>query len=128
MQRLLLDQGLPGGTSLASALAALGLEVHAVGSPGAPALGSSDEVNCKWCSTKGAILVTHDRGRKNREIHGLLDQHSVDCITVLRELRRSPPHHLARALLNAEGKMDQIVEGRRRLRHQLRPGGGLRKP
>lgn len=128
MQRLLLDQGLPGGTSLASGLTALGLEVQAVGSPGAPALGSSDEDNCRWCAANRAVLVTHDRGRKNREIHGLLDRHSVDSITVLRELRRSPPHHLARALLNAEGKIDQVVEGRGRLRHQLRPGGGLRKP
>ncbi len=36
-----------------------------------------------------------------------------------------PAYHLVRALLNAEGKMDQIAESKKRLRHVLRTGGGL---
>lgn len=126
MQKLLFDQGLPGGVAMATALVALGLEANAVGGPDAPALGSSDETNCKWCSDRGATLVTHDRGKKDPEILEMLDRHQVPAIVVLKEFRTKPPHFFAKALLNAEDLMDQI-SARRRLRHYLRMGGGLAK-
>jgi hypothetical protein len=124
LQRLLFDEGLPGGVSVARALSALGLEANAVGADGAPPRGSEDDANCQWCSERGATLVTHDRGKKDKEIVKVLDRHQVGVIMILKDLRTRPPHHLARALLNSEGAMDEIV-GRRRLRHYLRPGGGL---
>lgn len=125
MQRLFFDQGLPGGVGTATALAALGLEANGVGGEGAPPNGSSDEENCLWCLKNDSILITHDRGKKDKEILKVLDQHQVGVILVLKDLRSMPPYHLVRALLNAEGKMDQIAEGKKRLRHVLRSGGGL---
>lgn len=110
---------------MATALVALGLEANAVGGAGAPPNGSSDEENCRWCSENDSILITHDRGKKDKEILKVLDQHQVGVILVLKDLRSMPAYHLARALLNAEGKMDQIAEGKKRLRHMLRTGGGL---
>ena len=107
------------------ALSTLGLEAFAVGGDSAPPRGSLDKVNCQWCSENDAALVTHDRGKKDREILEMLDRHKVGAILVLKDLKNKPPHHLARALLTAEGKMDQIAAGKKRLRHFLRPGGGL---
>jgi hypothetical protein len=124
LQRLFFDQGLPGGVKLATALAALGLEADAVGGDGAPPSGSPDKDNCQWCSEHGAVLVTHDRGKKDREILEMLDQHQVGAIVVLNEFRTKPAYFLARSLLNAEHKMDQIAE-KKRLRHYLRLKGGL---
>ena len=126
MQRLLFDQGLPGGVKMATALVALGLEANVVGGPDAPPLHSSDETNCEWCSERDATLITHDRGKKDREILEMLDRHQVGAIVVLKHFRTKPPHVLARALLNSEDEMDQIAE-KRRLRHYLRPKGGLAK-
>lgn len=125
MQRLLFDQGLPGGVKMATALRALGLEAYCVGGDEAPPTGSPDDDNCRWCSEREAVLITHDRGKKDREILEVLDRHKVGVILILKELRSKPPHHLARAILNSEGKMDQITSSRKSLRHYLRPGGGL---
>jgi HD superfamily phosphohydrolase YqeK len=111
---------------MATALVALGLEAHAVGGPEAPPLHSSDKTNCEWCSEHGATLVTHDRGKKDREILEMLNEHQVPAIVVLKELRTKPPHFLARALLTAEAKMDQEAS-HKRLRHYLRVNGGLAK-
>ena len=124
MQRLFFDQGLPGGVSTAIALAALGLEADAVGGDGAPPNGSSDDVNCQWCAENGSVLITHDKGKKDKEILHVLDKHQVGVILVMKDLRTQPPHHLVRALLNAEFKMDQSA-AKKRLRHVLRPKGGL---
>jgi hypothetical protein len=81
-------------------------------------------VNCEWCSENDAVLITHDRGKKDREILEVLDRHKVGVILILKDLRTKPAHHLARALLIAEGKMDQEAS-HKRLRHYLRSGGGL---
>jgi hypothetical protein len=70
-------------------------------------------------------LVTHDRGKGDREILQILGQHGVGVIFVLKDLRSKPPHCLVRALLIAEPKMDQLAEGRRGLRHYLRASGNL---
>jgi len=124
LQRLLFDEGLPGGVSVARALAALGLDADAVGGEDAPPRGSKDDENCKWCSERGATLVTHDRGKKDKEIVKVLDRHQVGVIIILKDLRTKPPHHLARAILSSEVAMDDHAD-RKRLRHYLRPGGGL---
>ncbi len=128
MHPLLFDEGLPGGASVSTALVALEWEARTVGSPGAPPSGSADDINCRWCKSNQAILVTHDRGKTNREILKLLDQFEVSAIMVFADLRRQPPRHLARALLLAEGEIDAIISGRRRLRHRLRASGHLTKP
>jgi hypothetical protein len=111
---------------VARALNALGLQADTVGSDGAPPKGSPDDRNCEWCAECGATLITHDRGKKDKEIVRVLDRHQVGVIMILKDLRTKPPHHLARALLNAEVAMDDYA-ARRRLRHYLRSSGGLKK-
>lgn len=122
MQPLLFDRGLP--PAVADALITLGLTAWAVGRGGAPPDNSADEDNCKWCKENDAVLVTTDRGRKNREIAHALELHRVHAIFVYDDLRSEPPHNLARALLAAEGKMDQLVK-RGLIRHRLTPNGRL---
>jgi hypothetical protein len=98
----------------------------AVGQAGAPPRASGDEVNCAWCKEHGAVLVTNDRGKADKEIHKLLAQHHVHAVFVTNELRDGPEHLLALALLKSEHKMDQVAT-RRLLHHRLRYGGGLEK-
>lgn len=126
MQPLLFDQGLPGGSKVSTALSALGFEATTVGEGGAPPMGSADETNCQWCARNGAVLVTHDRGKGDREILALLDQNKVGALIVLKDLRSKPPHFLAKALLIAEPKIDQEASKGKRLRHYLRPAGGIK--
>jgi hypothetical protein len=109
---------------VASAFSALALQANAVGQPQAPSRGSGDDVNCAWCQTNSAVLVTNDRGKKDKQIHDLLAQHHVHAIFVHNDLRNGPEHLLALALLRAEGRMDQIAKNHL-LHHRLRPAGGL---
>ena len=95
MLPLLLDEGLP--PQVATAFSELGLRAKAVGQPEAPPRGSGDEINCAWCNTEGAVLVTNDRGKADKEIHNLLAQHRVHAIFVTNELRDGPEHLLALA-------------------------------
>lgn len=103
----------------------MGLPANAVGLPGAPPDGSSDEVNCRWCQQHEAVLVTHDRGKGDKEILNMLAQHRVHAIFVYSDLRSAEPYQFARAILNAEAKMDTIVAGRRLLHHRLKRTGRL---
>ena len=105
MLALLLDEGLP--PQVARAFAILGLEARAVGDAEAPPRSSTDDVNCAWCRENGAVLVTNDRGKKDKAIHDLLAQHRVHAIFVHNDLRDGPEHLLALALLRAEPNMDQ---------------------
>ena len=92
MQPLLLDKGLP--PVVAQGLAALGLDINAVGLPGAPPDNSSDDENCRWCLKNDAILVTTDRGRKDRAIMSALATHRIHAIFVYKEAphrARTPP-------------------------------------
>lgn len=110
------------------ALEMLGWSAKVVGGSGAPAEGSSDYENCRWCKAEGAILVTHDLGKGNREILTSLDEFQVGAILILTSMRKKPPVVLARALLCAESNIDAIIASRRSLRHQLRPTGKLVSP
>ncbi len=126
MRPLLLDVGLP--HQVAQALSTIGWPADAVGQPGAPASNSSDAGNCQWCKQNGnAVLVTNDRGKKDKTIFDHLAQHQVDAIFVHNDLRFAPTRKLAKALLNCEGKLDQLTAGKGSIRHRLRPGGGLEK-
>jgi len=121
---LLFDEGLP--QQVAQALNVVGWPANAVGLPGAPVTGSGDENNCQWCKGNGdAVLVTNDRGKKDREIRHLLAQHRVDAIFVFKNLRKAPARDLARAILCSEGKIDEVSKGKSSLHHRLRPRGGL---
>lgn len=125
MVPLLIDEGLPGG-QVAAALRRLDLDAHAVGDKGAPPRKSSDDINVEWCARRNAVLVTQDRGKKDRVILRLLDQHHVHAIFVYGDLRVAPPHELARALLSAERAIDDLATRKRGLvRHRLRSSGGL---
>lgn len=124
MLPLLLDEGLP--ASVALALSTLGWDVKAVGMPDAPSKGSGDEINCAWCAERDAVLVTHDRGRKDKTILNALAEHHVHAVFVYAELRAGPAHNLARALLVAESAMDDLATRQRGLlQHRLKPTGKL---
>lgn len=125
MLPLLIDEGLP--PQVAHALAALELPVHAVGDQGAPPKGSPDDVNVKWCQEHGAVLITNDWGRKDKIILDLLAQHRVHAIFVYDDLRAAPPHHLARAVLRAEERIEQIASSRKMIHHKLKSTGYLDK-
>jgi hypothetical protein len=121
---ILLDQGLP--WQVAAALSQLGLSAHAVGDPGAPQEGSDDETNITWCADKGAILVTNDRGRKDKTILRHLNTHHVHAVFVYKDLRDADPYHLARALLNAADTLaDWASRPRGLIHHRLKATGRL---
>jgi uncharacterized protein with PIN domain len=121
---ILFDEGLP--PAVAEALSMLGLVARAVGHPGAPARQTADQTNCEWCRSNDAVLITTDRGRRDRTIFDHLSQLGVHAIFVHNDLRLAAPHVLARAVLVAESKMDHIAQNHV-LRHRLRLGGGLDK-
>jgi len=125
MRPLLLDEGL--FPVVAEALRSVQLDALAVGDEGAPPRGSDDEANCEWCAAHSAVLVTNDRGKKDKTIFAALDTHRVDTIFVHNDLRSAPPHHLLRALLNAEEAIDQLTGGRHVLRRRLLARGRLEK-
>jgi hypothetical protein len=121
---LLLDEGLP--PSVSAALSLAGWKAYAVGGPDAPPQGSEDEVNCRWCAERSAVLVTNDRGRKDRTILDLLAQHRVHALFVHNDLRGAPAHLLLRAVLNGEEAMDDFASRRHGLiRHRLKVTGRL---
>jgi hypothetical protein len=123
MQPLLIDEGLP--PSVAAALRVLELHAYAVGDEGAPPRQSSDEENCEWCKERGAILVTNDRGKENPVILKALREHGVPALFVYSDLRSTPPHQLARALLNAETAIDDLAKRKGPEPHRLRPTGRI---
>jgi hypothetical protein len=121
---ILLDQGLP--WQVAASLSDLGLTAHAVGDAGAPAEGSADEVNIRWCADNGAILVTNDRGKKDKTILSHLNSHHVHAVFVYKDLRGAEPADLMRALLNAaEALADLVARPRGLVHHRLKPSGRL---
>ena len=63
---LLFDENL--SHHVAAALAPFGYDVTAVGLSGAPSFGAIDADVVDWCVENGAVLVTADRGRKDRAI------------------------------------------------------------
>lgn len=123
MEPFLSDEGVP--RSVARACRVLGLEAYVVGEPETPPRGSSDRENAKWCAERGAILLTNDRGKKDKAILDALAELRVHALFVHEDLLSGPPHLLARALLNAEGNIDAKVGGRGLLHHRLRASGGL---
>lgn len=125
MRPLLLDEGLP--ATVANALRLLELDVWSIGSGGAPPTGSDDETNCEWCASRDAVLVTNDRGKKDPAISHALGRHRVGALFVHNDLRHAAPHELARALLVAEHRIDELSAGRKLLRHRLKPNGRLEK-
>lgn len=124
MVPLLLDEGVP--ASIAQALRLLDLDVLAIGDDGAPARGSLDHENIAWCAARGAVLVTNDRGKKDKTIFDALAQYRVHALFVYKDLLAGEPHRLARALLEAEDKIGtEVAKKKGLLRHRLRPRGGI---
>lgn len=106
----------------------LQLEAFANGDDGVPPTQSTDEVNVVWCAQRGAVMVTNDRGRKERIILPLLAEHRVHAVFVYNDLRADPPHALARALLCAEAAMHALAARKSGLiSHRLTPNGKLTK-
>lgn len=56
--------------------------------------------------SKTGCSSSSDRGKKDRAILGLLNQHHVQVLFVYDDLRAAPPHHLVGALLSAEAALD----------------------
>jgi hypothetical protein len=111
---------------VADAFRALQLDAHAVGDGVAPDKKSSDETNCEWCKNNKAVLITSDRGKKDKTIFDHLAQTQVHAIFVYNDLRFAPDHHLACAVLKTEKRMEEVA-AKRLLRDRLRPSGGLEK-
>lgn len=124
MRPLLLDEG--AFSSLVGPMRDLGLDVWTPGDQGAPPKGSPDEANCAWCAKKGAILVTTDRGKKDRTIHGALAKHGVGALFMHNDLRAAPRHKVLLAVLRAEEAIEDHASRRTRIRHRLTPTGKLR--
>lgn len=126
MLPIFIDEGLP--DAVAKALRILRLDAFANGDAPAPPKQSADDVNVAWCAHRGAVMITNDRGKKDRVILPLLEQHRVHAVFVYRDLRTEPPHVLARALLCAETAMDDLAARRSGLiSHRLTPSGRLRR-
>jgi predicted nuclease of predicted toxin-antitoxin system len=123
MLPLLIDEGLP--ASIAEALRTVEVDALAIGDVGAPTKGSTDETNVPWCAAQGRLLVTNDRGKKDRVILDLLNQHHVHALFVYNDLRSAAPHHLLRALLRAEDALDQAAGLRGLIAGRLRPTGRI---
>ena len=123
MLPLLIDEGLP-ASDVATALRDVRLSAAAVGE--VTPRQSDDQTNVAWCAQNGAVLVTNDRGRKERVILRLLAQHQVHALFVYNDLRAAPPHKLLYALLAAEVRMDEQA-GRGLLHHKLKPTGRLER-
>lgn len=70
MTAFLFDENLP--PAVGRGLRQIGFDVRVIGDPPAPARGSPDATNVEWCEANGAVLVTTDRGRKDKEILRLL--------------------------------------------------------
>ena len=127
MQALLFDQGLP--WQVAAALRAVDLVASAVGEAGdVPREDSTDAANIAWCAARGAVLVTNDRGKRDKTIFHHLATHHVHAIFVHDDLRSADPHRLLRAVLLAEDEMDQLAQRPHGLiQRRLRPSGKLEK-
>lgn len=123
MLPLLLDEGLP--AVVAQALRAVEVDALAIGDDGAPAKGSPDQTNVPWCAEQHRLLITNDRGKKDRVILGLLNQHHVHSLFVYNDLRAAPPHHLLRALLVAETALDEAASHRGLIAARLKPTGRI---
>jgi predicted nuclease of predicted toxin-antitoxin system len=54
-----------------------GYDLHVIGDPPSPDRGARDQENVEWCVARGAMLITGDRGRKNREMLDLLAREPV---------------------------------------------------
>jgi uncharacterized protein with PIN domain len=126
MLPLLFDEGLP-GLPVARAFRELGLEAHSIGEEGAPPRKSSDKENCQWCAEHRAVLVTNDRGKRDRTILDHLAQEHVHAIFVHDDLKSAPEHIFAGALLKAESKLEHYASGKGLVRRRLRINGGLEK-
>lgn len=123
MLSLLLDEGLP--ASIAQALRAVEVDALAIGDIGAPTKGSPDQVNIPWCAEHKRLLVTNDRGKKDRVILALLNQHHVHALFVYNDLRAAPPRHLLRALLVAETALDHAASHRGLIAARLKSTGKI---
>jgi hypothetical protein len=123
MLRLLIDEGLP--PSIAEALRAVEIDALAIGDVGAPSKGTPDQVNIPWCAEQKRLLVTNDRGKKDRVILDLLNRHHVNALFVYNDLRAAPPHHLLRALLLAETRLDEDAHKNKLIKARLKPTGRI---
>jgi hypothetical protein len=76
----LLDENLP--KRFAEGFTLLALEVKAIGQADTPTTGSSDAAVVQWCLDNDYVLVTKDRGRKNREMIELIRTTRVSVVMI----------------------------------------------
>jgi predicted nuclease of predicted toxin-antitoxin system len=124
MLPLLLDEGLP--SAIAEALRAVEVDALAVGDVQAPPKQSSDETNIAWCREHGRLLVTNDRGKKDRVILDLLRQHHVHALCLQRPSSRAAPSSLASAP-HAEHGIEDAATRRALISARLKPSGRLER-
>lgn len=130
MLTLLFDEGLP-AAALAKAFRALDIDAWAVGEDGdgvpddIPARMSPDDANCEWCAKHGGVLITNDRGRKDKAILHALRAHRVSAVFIHKKLRAVPLTELACALLKAEPGMRDLSSRKTPMARRLERNGRL---
>jgi hypothetical protein len=72
------------------------------------------------------VLVTQDRGRKDRAIHVAIRRHGVGVIFVHNDLR-GPAKHLVKALLSAEAAIEDLANRPAPMNHRLLRNGKLER-
>jgi predicted nuclease of predicted toxin-antitoxin system len=118
--RFLLDENLP--PSAARGLTLCTYEVDAVGDAGAPPKGSSDEDVVDWAVQNSAVLITIDRGRKNREMLRLIRTRNVRVVLAP---RGTSARDLVRLFARHHDTIEQDAERNRACRYRLGKQGGL---
>jgi predicted nuclease of predicted toxin-antitoxin system len=119
---LLFDENL--SHRVACALAPFGYEVIAVGMEGAPPRGSPDSALIDWCVERGYILVTADRGRKDRAIITALAARGADVLFVWAGITpRQQVELVVRQYEKIQREVEKARVGKQRLyrRRLLRP-------
>jgi hypothetical protein len=82
-------------------------------------------LNCQWCANHDAVLVTTDRGKRDKLILKALERHGVHALFIYGDLRAAgvPAHRIALALLKAEAAIDSTTS----LHHRLRSTGKIER-
>jgi uncharacterized protein with PIN domain len=105
-----------------------GYDTYVIGDAPAPNRGSTDGDNVAWCVARGAMLVTADRGRRNREMLDLLSRHPVHVLLVHTGVtQRAFMRAFVRHCDGLEDAIDRRNLQGRVVRHRLRREGGIER-
>lgn len=122
MARFLFDENLP--PAVGRGLRQIGFDVYVIGDPPAPDRGSPDSTNVAWCEAESAVLVTTDRGRKDKEILRLLQTRT--SLSVIFVPMGMDPKDLSANFHKRQERIEEML-ARGRLRMSITRQGGFKK-